>query len=258
MFYPVIDSHIHLLDYKEEDRTQILEELEMYQVQQLISISNNLKGAKENISLSSEKRRVKPVVGFHPEQQIEKDSLVEDILSFIEKKQHHLVAIGEIGLPYYLRKENPELSLQPYINLLEAFIKQASNLKKPVVLHAIYEDAPIVCELLEKYTIKKAHFHWFKGDKQTIARIIRNGYYVSVTPDIMYKERARKLVEKMPIDQLMVETDGPWPFEGLYEGKLTHPKMLHNSIKVIAKIKQIPLTVAYNVIYENTKHFYNL
>lgn len=258
MFFPVIDSHIHLLDYREEDRTQILEELNMYQIHQLISISKNKQEANENIILSCKESKVKPVVGFHPEQRFEEDVVWEDILTFIDEKQDQLVAIGEIGLPYYLRQENKELALQPYIILLEAFIKKAANLKKPVVLHAIYEDAPIVCELLEKYTIKKAHFHWFKGDQHTVERIIQNGHLISVTPEILYKEQAKKLVKKVPIDQLMVETDGPWPFEDLYKGTLTHPKMLHDSIKAIAKIKKVPVIEAYNVIYENTRIFYEL
>ena len=41
----------------------------------------------------------------------------------------------------------------------------------------IYEDAPLVCDILEKFNIKKAHFHWFKGDEKTITKNDRQWLY---------------------------------------------------------------------------------
>lgn len=141
--------------------------------------------------------------------------------------------------------------------MLEAFIKLATQLNKPLILHAVYEDAPIVCDLLEKHTIKKAHFHWFKGNDRIIERLISNHYYISITPDVMYKERTRHLVKLCPIDQLMVETDGPWPFEGPYASKMTHPKMIHDMIETIATIKNMSVSDVYPILYNNTKSFYH-
>ena len=37
---------------------------------------------------------------------------------------------------------------------------------------------------------------------------------------------------------MMVETDGPWPFEGPFQDKLTHPSMIHHSIQTITNIKR--------------------
>jgi len=169
-----------------------------------------------------------------------------------------MVAVGEVGLPYYLRQEDPSLPIEPYQELLEIFIEQADILDKPVILHAVYEDAPIACTMLEKYSIKKAHFHWFKGDEKTIEHMQRNGYFISITPDLLYEKDIQQLVEKYPLRLMMVETDGPWEFEGQFKDELTHPKMIHHIVQKIASIKRLDIKIVYELLFENTKSFYNL
>lgn len=122
----------------------------------------------------------------------------------------------------------------------------------------MYDDAPLVCHLLEKHSVKKAHFHWFKGDSKTITRMIHNGYFISVTPDILYEQEIQQLVELYPLEAIMVETDGPWPFEGPFQDKRTHPSMIHQSIQAIADIKKRSVNHIYQQIYKNTMEFYQL
>src|SRR5699024_3992093 len=166
------------------------------------------------------------------------DKDVSDLLAFIDRHQEKMIAIGEVGLPHYLRREDPSIPLEPYLELIEQFIEKSGQLQKPIVLHAVYEDAPLVCNLLEAYSIEQAHFHWFKEEIKTIKRMITNGYYVSVTPYLLYKENIQQLVKIYPLDKLMVETDGPWTFAGPFSGKMTHPKMMHETVEMIARIKK--------------------
>lgn len=137
-----------------------------------------------------------------------------------------------------MKEKNPNLQLAPYKEALEAFICQANIWNKPIVLHAVYEDADIVCDMLEQYSVTRAHFHWFKGAPSTIERMMRNGYYVSVTPDCMYEPEIQRLIEQYPIERLLVETDGPWPFSGPFDNRMTHPNMMHYSIDKIASVKK--------------------
>ena len=100
----------------------------------------------------------------------------------------------------------------------------------------MYEDADIACELLEKHQFTRAHFHWFKGSRQTIRRMADNGYYVSFTPDILYETEIRELARQYPAEQVMAETDGPWPFEGPFHGQMTHPAMTREVIQAWSEI----------------------
>lgn len=254
----LIDAHTHLDLYEKEEREKILKELDLYSVEALITVSFHLQSSKQNLAFAKGDGRIKAAAGFHPEQELPSDSEVEELLAFIRKNHKDLVAIGEVGLPYYKMKEDPSLVLAPYIELLERFIIESNRLNKPIILHGVYDHAPIICDLLEKHSISKAHFHWFKGDSKTIERMIRNGYLVSVTPDVRYEKEIQQLVRDYPIEGLMVETDGPWRFEGVFLERMTHPGMMHRSIEKVAELKSMSEAAVYKQLVKNTTEFYGL
>ncbi|WP_156645830.1 TatD family hydrolase [Lentibacillus sp. JNUCC-1] len=254
----LIDSHIHIDKYEKSQRDHILSDLQRVMVDALIAVSNDLESTRRVLRLAAADQRIKPAIGYHPEQAVPDEREQRALIALIEDRKNDIAAIGEIGLPYYLRQEQPDLDLQPYIDLLERFIQKAALHGKPVILHAIYEDAVIVCDLLEAYGIQKAHFHWFKGEDKVLKRIVGNGHVISVTPDVVYEPEIQHIVKQVPLEQLLVETDGPWPFEGPFEGEVTHPEMMHHSIEKIAAIKGLELTEVYRRIYKNTCEFYKL
>lgn len=255
---PVIDAHIHIDAYNEEEQSLILNQLQLYKIDSLIVVSNHLASAQNVLTLADANSRIKPAIGYHPEQILPTEQELDDLLQLINQHHHQLIGIGEVGLPHYLRRGHPNISINPYINVLETFIQTAKTYDLPIILHAVYEDALLACDLLEKYNVKKAHFHWFKGDEQIIKKMIDNQYYISITPDILYKERTKKLVKEYPLSLIMVETDGPWPFEGPFNNELTHPKMVHQSISEIALLKQMDIDSVYIQLYRNTVEFYSL
>ncbi|WP_153730966.1 TatD family hydrolase [Sporosarcina obsidiansis] len=254
----LIDAHIHLDMYKEEEQNVILRELEEIGVDALIAVPNDLASSHRQLELARLDSRIKPAIGYHPEQTLPSEDELQAILYLITENNRQLTAIGEVGLPYYLRQEQPDLEVAPYLEVLEQFIRKAAQTKLPVVLHAVYNDAESVCDLLETYSIPAAHFHWFKGNDRILERILANGYVISVTPDIVYKQKIQHIAKQTPLSQLLVETDGPWPFEGPFSEKMTHPSMLHQSIQMISQIKRIDVEEVYQRVYETTRSFYQL
>lgn len=248
-----IDSHIHVDQYKDEEKSRLLKEVEnSKEIKGLIAVSMNYQSCKETLSLAKKYPFIYPAIGFHPEQQIHKEEC-EQIYQLIEQNAEEIVAIGEVGLPYYLRKEDERIAADSYIAVLKKFIELASKYNLPIVLHAVYEDADSVCDLLEKYKVSRAHFHWFKGSDETMKRMMRNGYYISITPDVLHKEKIRKIVSYYPLEYMMVETDGPWEFQ---EDVITHPRMIREVLKEISSIKNISIDKVAKTIYENTSQFY--
>lgn len=257
-FAKMIDSHIHLDHYTEAEIKQMAKTLEG--IQSVMTVSFDLASCQRNWELSKQYPWVHTAFGFHPEQELPNEEELESLIAWMEKHKDDMAAVGEVGLPYYKREkgEVTETQQSQYLDLLETFIVLAKRWGKPIVLHAVYDDAPLVCDLLEKHSISKAHFHWFKGDPLTLERMARNGYFISVTPDIVYETEIQEMINSYPLGQIMVETDGPWPFEGPFEGLMTHPVMMHKSIETIADIKRIPPKEVYGRILDNTKKFYSL
>ncbi|GKV68633.1 TatD-related deoxyribonuclease [Sporosarcina sp. NCCP-2716] len=254
----LIDAHIHLDQYSEPARQQMLAGLERAGVGALVAMSTDLASARRTLELAREDRRILPAAGFHPEQPLPGEAEVAALLQLIDDERESITAIGEVGLPWYLQLEDPSLDSAQYEALLERFIRKAAATGLPIVLHAVYDDAETVCDLLEEHGVTRAHFHWFKGSDAVLDRMLSNGYAVSVTPEVVYRPKIRDIARRVPLSQLMVETDGPWPFEGPFAGRMTEPAMLHASIAAIAELKQLPVEKVYRELLETTKGFYEI
>ncbi len=251
----IIDAHIHLDQYTDKEISSMIAHLDDIQCTHLIAVSTHLASSQKTLMLANTYPQVRPAFGFHPEQALPTDSQLGDLFTWMAANKDAMIAIGEIGLPYYLRNETSSdipFPQEGYIELLDQFLQKAKVWNKPVILHAVYEDAAIVCDLLEKHSIENAHFHWFKGDPVTIEQMIENGYHISVTPDVVYEREIQDLVKLYPLDRMMVETDGPWRFESEFAHQMTHPRMIHNSISAIAALKNMPLSEVYDSLYTNT------
>ncbi|MGG1517297.1 TatD family hydrolase [Paenibacillus oryzisoli] len=261
--FDAIDAHIHLDMYPEERARQMCEELASDRVLGLVAVSRHLVSCQATQRLrKSFPDRVWAAYGYHPEQALPSAEELAELLAWIRERKDEMVAIGEVGLPYYTRTEveaeGRHFEVEPYVEMLEQFIALAAELNKPVVLHAVYEDADVVIDLLQQHGVKKAHFHWFKGPASTVQRMIEAGYFISITPDVWYEEGVRTLVREYPLTHIMVETDGPWPFEGPFEGQETHPRMVHAVIEQIALLKGLSMGETAAIVRGNTERFYGL
>ena len=253
----VIDSHIHIDTYCRSDQEQILNSLEKYKINGLISASNDLASLKNIMKISKNYSQIKPCAGYHPEQELPTKSELIKLTNYIKKHEKSIYGIGEVGLPFYIRKNNVNFNKQPYLELLEHFIILAKKLDKPLNLHAIYDDTKLVCNLLERHNYHQAHFHWYKTDVVTLDVMKEKGYFISITPDVFSKERTRQLIKYYPKELLLVETDGPWKYEH-DKNNMTHPKIVYDIIEEIAQIKEESKIKIGEQILENTKVLYKI
>ncbi|MDP1512871.1 TatD family hydrolase [Paenibacillus sp. CMAA1739] len=260
---PLIDAHIHVDSYPPEQQEQLLASLADNHVESIIAVSMHLASSQANLRLAERwPGLVRPAFGFHPEQALPPQTELDLLFDWMDEHVQQMVAVGEVGLPYYNRLEatrsGDAFDLAPYIALLERFVQFASKHNKPIVLHAVYEDADIACDLLERHDVTQAHFHWFKGSVATTERMARNGYYVSFTPDLLYEEEIGSLARQYPSNQVMAETDGPWSFEGPFTGQQTHPWMTAEVIRAYSKLTRQDEVAVRQLFYDNTRRFYSL
>ncbi|WP_152658179.1 TatD family hydrolase [Oceanobacillus sp. CFH 90083] len=251
----MIDAHIHLDWYQPNELQELIHTLK---IDGMITVASDFKSCQRAWQLAQTYPFVYATFGWHPEQALPAAQEINHILEAIEQKSQDIAAIGEVGLPYYTKLKNPSLDTAPYHAVLEQFVQAAKKYDLPIVLHAVYEDASVVCDLLEKYQIKRAHFHWFKGDSTTINRMIGNQYMISVTPDCWYEAEIQSLIKQYPLELIMAETDGPWSFKGPFQNQMTHPNMILEAGKKIAEIKQLTVQTVQEQLTRNTIDFYGL
>ncbi len=256
------DAHIHLDKYEPALREELLAVLG-HDVEAVVAVSMNESSCKVNLELAQAlPGKIYPAFGYHPELLLPREGELESLLQWMNEHHADAAAIGEVGLPYYARKEaeaaGQPFDLAPYIAMLDQFVRLAVQLDKPIALHAVYEDAAVVCDLLARHGCTRAHFHWFKGDQATVERMAAHGYYISITPDVVYEEEIRELARSYPIDLMMAETDGPWPFEGPFSGQATQPGMVRRVIEEIAAIRGLSVAATADYIARNTRRLYRI
>lgn len=258
------DAHIHLDQYEPETRAAMLASASALGVENVVSVSMDRASCKENRRLALQyPGRVIPAYGHHPEQAPLDDPDLASLCAWIANLPRHErdpFAIGEVGLPYFSRKEaeaaGRPFDIQPYLRQFERFVMLAAELDRPLSLHAVYEDADTALDYLERYRIRRAHFHWFKGSSATVERLVAGGCFISVTPEVRYEEETRQLARTYPLELLMVETDGPWPFEGPYAGRRTEPAMVIDSVREIAELRGLSEDSVRQALLANGRRCY--
>lgn len=256
-----IDSHIHLDMYDDEERRRLLEQLP--EDFALLSVSRHLESCLETLKLQrSHPDRVYAAYGFHPEQDIPPRATVDELFAWMEGNAGSMTAVGEVGLPYFNRKaaekEGRAFDLSPYLELLDLFVAFAKRLQKPLSLHAVYEDADAVLDLLELHDYYAAHFHYFKGAPDTACRLIRSDCYISFTPELVYDAEQIHLARVFPLDRILLETDGPWPFEGPFSGLVTEPPMIAKTAQALADIRGLTLQEVRTAVRDNARRLYGI
>src|SRR5690625_6600396 len=80
-----------------------------------MSVYNNIKSETKTQALAKRDERIKPAYGYHPEQALPAETDLLALQAFIDEHQAEMIAVGEVGLPYYLRQKDASIPLAPYV-----------------------------------------------------------------------------------------------------------------------------------------------
>lgn len=254
----MIDTHYHLDQLKTEElRDLLLEDLEW-----VVAPSMGYDSLMRLLAIKEKANdKVRVAAGFHPERPLTVDVRreVDRLLQWVESHSEDICAIGEIGLPYYsLEKKSPQEIPAMYWEILDDFLEVANTHKLPVILHAVHAMAEPCLQACQRKGIEKAVFHWLKAPEEVVKKIVRQGYHVSVTPEVCERERDQQLVRNVPISQLLLETDGPWELQGKYKGKLPRPAWILDSIHTIAEIVGSSVEEVKEKTEQNARSFFDV
>lgn len=234
----MIDVHIHLDQYPREQLPDLINDWQSKGIKGVVAVATDLRSSYDTLELSeSFPHVVFPCIGWHPEQRVPTEQEKLELLQLIKMEKERIVGIGEIGLPYYALQQLGEPPLEPYVELFTSLVQAAKKHDLPANIHAVYEKAEIAFNILQAESVKKAHFHWLKADDIVSTNIMQAGYYLSFTPEVCYRKRDEPLIKNIPLEQLLLETDGPWAFVGPFVDRQTTPLFLYESLESIAKIK---------------------
>ena len=246
----IIDTHTHLYDpVFRNDRTNLLVEARKRGIFAIISVSENLNDAKTNLKLAKVHAEIKPAIGLYPGiVDLDQAAKVE---KFIVQNARKLVAIGEVGLDHWLIKDEAEREIQK--SIFERFIELSLELKLPINVHSRSAGRHVIDLLLQK-DASGVQLHAFDGKASSAMPAVEAGFFFSIPPAIIHSSQKQKLVKKLPLSALLLETDSP--VLGPDPKVRNVPSNICIAAEAIADIKSIPLQEVYEVTLKNTLQLY--
>lgn len=194
-------------------------------------------------------------LGFHPE---DADNITDKDLHCLDEVlvfSSRIVAIGEIGLDYYWRKDNKEKQRDLFQKQLDLAVKH----QMPVVIHcrdAIQE----LYDILSQYKGKvKGVIHCFSGSYEMALAFIELGFVLGIGGVLTFKNsKLYQVVEKIPLSSIVLETDSPYLTPEPHRGEMNESKYIPLIAEKIAQIKGISLSEVEKITTDNAKRVFDL
>jgi TatD DNase family protein len=257
----IIDSHCHLHDAAFADVRETVRLVVAHDVYAIVAVGCDAVSNELTLAAGAAlPKAIYPCVGFHPDRPHLGDAELEKVEEQVHANQSRLAAIGEVGLPWYSLEgaADPATLMTRGRASLDRMLALAARYDLAVVLHAPHGAAVGALEALGRHGIERAVFHWHKAPAEVTRAIVDAGYFVSVTPEVVYRERDRDLVERVPLESLLVESDAPWPYGGGFTSLPSGPWLAARAAEEVAKIKNRPIDEAMSQLCANTCRLFDL
>ncbi len=256
----IIDTHIHLDDKRyEEDLDAVIKRAKEGGVERFIIPGADASTLLRAVEIAQKYDDVYFAVGIHPYDLEGFDEAV-----FREFLPHpKCVAVGECGLDYFRlegTQEEKEAVKQAQKKVFAAQIELAKEFEKPLIVHirdASYDSKKI---LLEHNACEVGGvLHCFNADEQLLS-LKECGFYFGIGGVLTFKN-AKKLVNvlpKIPLENIVVETDGPYLTPEPFRGKRNEPLYTTYVVEKIAQILQISRDDVEETTTRNAKKLFNI
>lgn len=224
----MIDLHCHIDLYKNPKAVlKRANDANIY----VLSVTTTPKAWCGTKKLAEDCKRVRTALGLHPQLAHERYSE----LSLFEKLLPEAQYVGEIGLDkgkHY--KEHFRKQEHVFRSIIEMLNDCGGKIMSIHSTHAVDE---VLAILEENPKAGPPILHWFTGTKSQLERAIDIGCWFSVGPKMLQSKKGKELISIMPIDKILLETDGPFtenkskiPYEPIDTLALLEPLALHKKI----------------------------
>ena len=256
--FELVDTHTHLNDGKfAGQEAEVIARAKEAGITRLINMGDTLESSAKAVELVAAYEGVYAGVGIHPEEIYELTSSDDDQLARWSEAER-VVAIGEIGLDYYWEKDEDKRALQRrmFIHQLDL----ARQLHLPVCIHDREAHGDTLAILKKEGKGLKGVLHCFSGSFEMAQEIYKMGWYIGVDGPLTYKNAAKlpEIVEKFPLERILVETDAPYLAPVPMRGKQNEPAFVRYVAEKVAEIKGISVENVAKQTSTNAEELYGI
>lgn len=253
----IFDTHAHYDDAAfDADREELLSSLEQHGIEAVVNIGASIQTTKNTLALMKQYPQVYGAVGVHPNETAELNEHLMDWLKHVAGKEK-VVAIGEIGLDYYWDEPDHDTQKHWFVRQLAL----AREVGLPVVIHS--RDA--AKDTLDVMKAEHAGelggvIHCFSYGVELAREYLNMGFYIGIGGVVTFNNgrKLKEVVEYMPLDRIVLETDCPYLSPVPYRGKRNSSLNLPYVVEAISQIKGVAPEEVIAVTNRNAKELYRL
>ena len=252
----LFDTHVHLNSHLyKEDLEEVIQRGIEAGVTRLAVIGFDEPSNARAIQLSEAYECIYAVVGIHPSDARSATAASWPLLR--EQLKHpKVVALGECGFDYYHDTSFNDIQHQVFKKQLEI----AKEMHMPIVVHMRDSVEDTYDMLHEHGTGLTGVIHCYSGDIHMMHQFLDLGFYIGLDGPVTFKNAhgVHEVAKAVPMDRLVIETDGPYLTPAPYRGKRNEPAYVSYVAKKIAELKGISYEEVCKMTTENGLKMYNL
>lgn len=224
-----------------DDLPTVLERALANRIRRIVTIGIDAASSQAAVALARRFPQIFATIGIHPH---DVDNTTDEDYAELEKlyRDHpsHIVGFGEIGLDYVKQYSAPAKQRVHFSRQLDL----ASSLKLPVIVHNREANSDTL-DLLEvaKPLSYGGIMHCFSGDYNFARKVLDLGMLISIPGIVTFKNATalHEVSRKVPLESLVLETDGPFLAPHPYRGKRNEPSYLAFTAEKIAQLRNITI-----------------
>lgn len=259
-----VDAHAHITDERFENVDEIVENAKEKGVDKIVCSAFNMPSSVKALDLAKKYSNVFANVGFHPEnvEEFDDNNSISNLENLAKNKK--VVAIGEVGLDYHFFEGKTDDEILRLKNKQkEIFVKQinlANKLGLPIVVHS--RDAMgDTLEILKRNPVKKESLmHCYGGSIESAKILINMNFVFSFGGVVTFNnaKNVREVVQNLPIEKILLETDCPYMTPVPFRGQRNEPKNVVYVADMISKIKGVSIEEVAEVTTKNAERVFGI
>lgn len=222
-----VDFHCHLDLYS--DHAELIAECDRERIATL-AVTTTPKAWTRNKELANGAIHVRVALGLHPQLVAEREAEMGLFENLLPEARY----VGEVGLdasPRFYRSFDAQERV--FERILRLCAEQGNKI---LTVHSVRAVSKVLQHLERALPTNRGHvvLHWFTGSAAEARRAVDHGCYFSVNSEMLKSPKHRALVEQLPADRLLTETDGPFV---LSDGVPVRPLAVADTVVDLARVR---------------------
>ena len=237
----MMDLHCHIDLYK--DYRSVIEEAHNHGLY-VLSITTTPKAWIKTNELTEKYPRFNTALGLHPQLAHQR----ENELPLFDSLFHKTKYIGEIGLD---ASKNFKPYMDAQLRVFRHILQKCSESKDKVLsVHSRGASKEVMTELESFGDVGNVILHWYTGNKKELLKAIELGYWFSIGPAMLESNNGRKIINWIPKNKILLETDGPF---ATYKGNILKPVDVKLVISHLSELWLTDTTDVEDILKKNLK-----